>query len=464
MRSTRLSKKPVSLSIRKAMGLPPLEEDDGDKEDKAQDEESSPTQQVPKRRAEETLEDARAKRNKNDQEEEVKESDGSEEEQGNNKGEESDGLEEEHGNDKRNETCGSEEEQGGDKGEESDGSETDHGGNDSDGSEEEQGDDKGEESDGSEVDHGGNDSDGSKAEHGDDKGEESDGSEDHHDGNDSDGSKKEQGDDDSVFSEFPEWHECPGPFMEEDDLRMTWKQYLQPSVPVLATQTIRRPQSNYGYESSLMIRHLCMLYQYNANAIGTFMQDSIGVWSLSKHGGNGFGFDFKLKKDESVDGWVKHFHSLMLHTNVQLALWKSRKESLVYSIKGTKNYYPKTWKRMEVITLTFCIIEFLMQQLVDPDGDAMEQFTQECAEFTMDVLIYYGKNQKMAINLYVPSLTTLVPCHGSTKSMLVFAGRTGNLMVLGTLVYWSTSTRRWKNTRQRTMERWRQILFSCRSI
>ena len=69
----------------------------------------------------------------------------------------------------------------------------------------------------------------------------------------------------------PMWIDCPVRYTDEKDARYNWVQYLKPTLGVLVTQSISRPESNYSYESILLIRHLCHQYNEKEDRLLEFM-------------------------------------------------------------------------------------------------------------------------------------------------------------------------------------------------
>ena len=136
----------------------------------------------------------------------------------------------------------------------------------------------------------------------------------------------------------PKWIDCPEPYTDEKDARYTWVQYLKPTLGVLVTQSISRPESNYSYESILLIRHLCHQYNEKEDRLVEFMQSSIGIWKLAKHKKKVGGIYFELEKWDVVEKWIEHMRAVMLTLNYDLKKW--HKGFTCLSVLRNKELHP----------------------------------------------------------------------------------------------------------------------------
>ena len=206
-----------------------------------------------------------------------------------------------------------------------------------------------------------------------------------------------------------------------------WREHLLPTLMTIVTQSLKVNEHHYFLESSLVFRNLCSSCRVVATQVGKFLHNNLCIWVYSKGKNNFLDFGFPVKRNTKVENAIREMHTTLKDLSARFRKIEMNGASLLFEMKGTRNYIATTWHRLDIISLSFSIMYVTFQDIASEDSTCLNS-ENAILSLTHDIMIKVGRSRTGAILF----LQKVCLCFGSKELDLAIDANNvhGNLEVV----------------------------------
>ena len=178
----------------------------------------------------------------------------------------------------------------------------------------------------------------------------------------------------------------------------------------IVVQSLKINGHNYSLESTFLIRNLSGRCGYAPDRSAVFVRNELSQWVLDKNKKYKMNYNFLLDPSVRCEEAVREMHESLKTMDSSLREFQMNQTSLVYEMRGSRNYIANTWIRCEIVSIAFELIAFLLGGVAVEDNDPprKEDQAERLLEFAQDVMVITGRTKPAAIDF----LQQVFVCYG----------------------------------------------------
>jgi len=192
--------------------------------------------------------------------------------------------------------------------------------------------------------------------------------------------------------------------------REWWRQAKIDNLMSIVVQSLKVHGHNYSMESIFLIRNLAKGASYAPERGASFIRKELAHWKLQKNSRYLLKHRFILLPSTTCVSTVSEMHTAMRHMNSSLQEWQVNQSSLVYEMKGSRNYVSNTWVRCEIVAVYFEIFTCLFEEvgIREESSSAKEPHSKQLLDFAHDIMVEHGRTRTSCVQF----LHTVCLCFG----------------------------------------------------
>ena len=187
--------------------------------------------------------------------------------------------------------------------------------------------------------------------------------------------------------------------------------HLIPTLMTIVVQSLKINDHHHYIESKIVFDNLCSILSVGPNDVGKFLCDKICLWEFKVGKHNYLNFGYHIKKQADLENSIARMHGTLKDLSVQFKKIDMHNQSLMFEMKGTRNYVATTWQRVDIVALSFSIIRVLFESIAIQDVTC-DSVDNAILEFTHDVMIDVGRHRTACVRF----LQKVCLCLGSENN------------------------------------------------